>query len=92
MRASVPLRTVVKSGEPIRARARLESARIKERYYYYQQISLNPSSEPRKEPEGEIKLIIPYDLDSTVERGFWAADGMMVQVSGLRLAADREGA
>ena len=61
MRASVPLRTVVKSGEPIRARARLESARIKERYYYYQQISLNPSSEPRKEPEGEIKLILPYD-------------------------------
>jgi hypothetical protein len=64
MRASVPLRTVVKSGEPIRARARLESARIKERYYYYQQISLNPSSEPRKEPEGEIKLILPYDLRS----------------------------
>jgi hypothetical protein len=32
MRASVPLRTVIRSGEPIRARARLESARIEERY------------------------------------------------------------
>ena len=31
-------------------------------------------------------------LGSTVERGFWAVDGMMVQVSGFRLAADREGA
>jgi hypothetical protein len=61
MRASVPLRTVVRSGEPIRARARLESAQIKERYYYHQQISRNPCSEPRKEPEGEIKLILPYD-------------------------------
>jgi hypothetical protein len=29
-------------------------------------------------------------LGSTVERGFWAVDGMMVQVSGFRLAADRE--
>jgi hypothetical protein len=27
-------------------------------------------------------------LGSTVERGFWAADGMMVQVGGLRLAAN----
>jgi hypothetical protein len=30
------------------------------------------------------------DLGSTVERGFWAADGMMVQVGGLRLAANGE--
>jgi hypothetical protein len=29
-------------------------------------------------------------LGSAVERGFWAADGMMVQVSGLRLAAERK--
>jgi len=28
------------------------------------------------------------DLGSTVERGFWAADGMMVQVSEVRLAAN----
>jgi hypothetical protein len=31
-----------------------------------------------------------FRLGSTVERGFWAVDGMMVQVSGFRLAADRE--
>ena len=31
-----------------------------------------------------------YRLGSTVERGFWAADGMMVQVGGLRLAANGE--
>jgi hypothetical protein len=28
-------------------------------------------------------------LGSTVERGFWAVDGMMVQVSGFPLAANR---
>ena len=33
-----------------------------------------------------------YNLGSTVERGFWAVDGMMVQVSGFRLAANRESA
>jgi hypothetical protein len=32
----------------------------------------------------------PWALGSTVERGFWAVDGMMVQVSGFRLVADRE--
>ena len=31
-----------------------------------------------------------YPWVSTVERGFWAADGMMVQVGGLRLAANGE--
>ena len=29
-----------------------------------------------------------FILGSTVKRGFWAVDGMMVQVGGLRLAAD----
>jgi len=29
-----------------------------------------------------------FYLGSTVKRGFWAVDGMMVQVGGLRLAAD----
>ena len=29
-------------------------------------------------------------LGSTVERGFWVVDGMMVQVSGFRLAANHE--
>ena len=32
----------------------------------------------------------PRALGSTVEQGFWALDGMMVQVSGFRLAADHE--
>jgi hypothetical protein len=36
------------------------------------------------------RLRVPFGLGSTVERGFWAADGMMVQVSWLRLAANRE--
>jgi hypothetical protein len=30
------------------------------------------------------------NLGSTVERDFWAVDGMMVQVSGFRLAAKHE--
>ena len=61
MRATVPLRTVIKSGEPIHVRARLESAKIKEQYYYHQQISLNPSIEERKDPEGKVKLVLPFD-------------------------------
>jgi len=32
------------------------------------------------------------DLGSAAEWGFWAVDGMMVQVSGFRLVADRESA
>lgn len=61
MRASGRLRTVFKGGEPIRARARLESARIEEKYYFSQQISLNPSDEVRQDPGGQIKLVLPYD-------------------------------
>ncbi len=61
MRTSVPLRTVTRSGEPIYARARLESARIEERYYNRQQISLNPSSEVRRDSTGRIKIVLPYD-------------------------------
>ena len=53
MRATVPLRTVIKSGEPIHVRARLESAKVKEQYYYHQQISLNPSIEEREDSGGE---------------------------------------
>ena len=32
----------------------------------------------------------PFHLGSAVERGFWAVDGMMVQVSGFQLAANHE--
>lgn len=61
MRASVPLRTAISSGDPIWARARLESARLEERYYYKQQISRNPFSEERRDPAGRIKMVLPYD-------------------------------
>ena len=40
--------------------------------------------------DGFGSLYPKYNLGSTVERGFWAVDGMMVQVSGFRLAANRE--
>jgi hypothetical protein len=68
MRATASLRTVVRSGEPIPARAVLESARIEERYFYHQQISLNDSFELRQPPEGEIKLVLPYDGDKYFTR------------------------
>jgi hypothetical protein len=68
MRATASLRTVVRSGEPIPARAVLKSARIEERYFYHQHISLNGSSEQREPPEGEIKLVLPYDGDKYFTR------------------------
>jgi len=59
MRASAPLKNW--SGEPIRARAWLESARIEERYHYSQEISLNADVYEAEEPAGLIKLVLPYD-------------------------------
>ncbi len=59
MHASAPLRN--RNGEPIRARAWLESARIEERYQYVQEISLNADVNVEGEPSGLIKLILPYD-------------------------------
>jgi hypothetical protein len=59
MHASAPLRNW--SGEPIRARAWLESARIEERYHYSQEISLNADVRDAGEPTGLIKLVLPYD-------------------------------
>ena len=59
MRASVPLRTL--SGEPIRARAWLKSARIEEWYKYSQEVSLNADIHELEEPAGLIKLTLPYD-------------------------------
>lgn len=59
MRASAPLRN--RSGEPIYARAWLESARIEERYRYSQEISLNADVREVEEPVGLIKLVLPYD-------------------------------
>ena len=68
MRATTPLRTVIRSGQPISARARLKSARIRERYFYYRHISRNDSSGLREDPSGEIKLILPYDGDKYFTR------------------------
>ena len=47
--------------EPIRARARFESARIEERYQYGQEISQNAAVREVGDPTGLIKLILPYD-------------------------------
>ena len=66
MRASAPLRN--RSGEPIRARAWLESARIEERYGYSQEISLNADVHEVEEPAGLIKLVLPYDGDKYFTR------------------------
>jgi hypothetical protein len=63
MHASSPLRNTTGSGEPIRARARLERAWIEERYRYHRDISLNPSIEVTQEPEGDFGLVLPYDGD-----------------------------
>jgi hypothetical protein len=66
MRASAPLRN--RRGEPIRARAWLESARIEERYGYRQELSLNADVHEVGEPTGLIKLVLPYDGDEYFTR------------------------
>jgi hypothetical protein len=66
MRASGPLRNL--KGEPIRARAWLESARIEERYGYSQEISLNADVHEAEEPTGLIKILLPYDGDEYFTR------------------------
>jgi hypothetical protein len=66
MRASAPLRN--RSGEPVYARAWLQSARIEERYGYRQEISLNADVRQAEEPTGLIKLVLPYDGDKYFTR------------------------
>lgn len=66
MHAPSPLRN--RRGEPIRARAWLESARIEERYQYSQEISLNADVRAEGEPTGLIKLVLPYDGDKYFTR------------------------
>jgi hypothetical protein len=66
MRASSPLRSA--SGDPIRARAWLKSAKIEERYSYSQEISLNAGVRVEDEPSGLIKLVLPYDGDKYFTR------------------------
>jgi hypothetical protein len=66
MRASASFRN--RSGEPIRARAWLESASIEEHYGYSQEISLNADVRRVGKPDGEIKLVLPYDGDKYFTR------------------------
>lgn len=60
MRVSGPLRKL-DSAEPPHVRARLESARIREQYFYFQEISQNAVRHVGKSPEGHIRLVLPYD-------------------------------
>lgn len=68
MRASAPLRNAARSGGEVFARARLESARIKERYSFFQEISQNPTSYMCGTPTGHLKLTLPYDGDRYLTR------------------------
>ena len=61
MRASGALRPVIRRGDPIWARARLERAAIEELYYYRQEISLNPSRSVRRDPVGHVEFVLPLD-------------------------------
>jgi hypothetical protein len=61
MRASAPLRNANSAREQVFARARFQSVHIKERYFFSQEISLNPISWSREAPSGHIKLTLPYD-------------------------------
>src|SRR5215475_3016830 len=85
-RTSARLRNVTGSEGPIRARARLESARIEEKYRYQQEISLNPSSEISCKPTGRIKLVLPYDGEKCFTRQAYKD---MAQAR--RLGADPDG-
>jgi hypothetical protein len=60
MRVSAQLRRP-DSAEPVYVRARLERALIRERYFYFQEISQNADRHVRKAPEGRIELVLPYD-------------------------------
>ena len=60
MRVSRPLRKM-EAAEPPQVRARLEKAWIRERYFYFRQISQNGIIRMDKPPEGRIRLVLPYD-------------------------------
>ena len=55
-------------GKPVRARARVKRARIRERYFYKQEISENAVRYQEKAPEGRIELVLPYDGDRYFSR------------------------
>lgn len=62
------MRRIAENGEPIYARARLESAEVEEKFYFGQQISANPSIWERGDPAGSIKLVLPFDGDKCFGR------------------------
>ena len=72
MRASGRPRHPVRGGEPLYARAVLESAKIEERYVYEQEISRNPHSTMSRAPKGKIELTLPYDGDRYFTRQAYA--------------------
>jgi len=72
MRASGRPRHPVRDGEPLYARAVLESAKIGERYFYEQEISRNPHSNMSQLPKGKIELTLPYDGDRYFTRQAYA--------------------
>jgi hypothetical protein len=61
MRASRQPRHPVRDGEPLYARAALESAKIEERYFYKQEISQNPHGSMSRRQKGKIELTLPHD-------------------------------
>ena len=70
MHAVAPLRN--RSGEPTYARARVESAKIEEKYKYRQEISLNADVSEVGDPTGQIKIVLPYDGDEFFTRDAYA--------------------
>src|ERR1022692_1380421 len=72
MRASGPPSYPASSGEPLHARALLESAKIDERYFYEQEISQNPHGAMCEPPTGKIVLTLPYDGDKYFTRQAYA--------------------
>jgi hypothetical protein len=67
MRVSGPLRKADPE-EAVRARARVKRARIREWYFYKQEISENAVRYQEKAPEGRIELVLPYDGDRYFSR------------------------
>jgi hypothetical protein len=67
MRVSGPLRKA-EPGDLVLARARAKRARIRERYFYKQEISQNAARYQEKAPQGQIKLVVPYDGDKYFNR------------------------
>jgi hypothetical protein len=85
MHAAAPLRN--RSGEPIYARARVESAKIEEKYEYQQEISLNADVSEAGDPAGLIKIVLPYDGDEFFTRDAYADVGAARR--GGAVAADK---